>query len=153
MEFKRTQISYLFCSIFSNIFVDSPKCHKNRAVPGKCHLVLRVFSFYLQRNTTGTVCSYSEIETKSLHNIFSASQPVPHLSVSRRERKQMKKKTTRKEKQPEFGHRKEPSAKRTKKKKKKGKKLAEQNHGRKFQEKYRTTPQLLLPCLTLLNSL
>lgn len=51
----------------------------------------RVFSFYLQRNTTGTVCSYSEMETKSLHNIFSASQPVPHLSVSRGERKQMKK--------------------------------------------------------------
>lgn len=75
----------------------------------------RVFSFYLQRNTTGTVCSYSEIETKSLRNIFSASQPVPHLSVSRRERKQMEKKDG-KEKQSEFGHRKKPSAKTTEKK-------------------------------------
>lgn len=72
----------------------------------------RAFSFYLQRNITGTACSHTGMGTKPLHNIFSAKQPVPHLSASRRERKQIK---NGKEKRPEFGHRKETSAKGTKK--------------------------------------
>lgn len=44
----------------------------------------RVFFFYLQRNITGTACSHSGMGTKPFHNIFSAKQPVPHLSASRR---------------------------------------------------------------------